>query len=419
MMDDFNKNYGPFLPEPQHQPEQRQEQKTEKKPSKFKRFLSTVSAGIIGSAVTLGAVYYTDFNPSGSDQGIKAAETESISNASANLVPAATTSNGEAGSIADMVEKASKAIVGIVNIQENSNPFTGNRGSVESGSGSGVVFKKSGDFAYIVTNNHVIENATKVEVSFFDGEKATAQVVGADALTDLAVIKVDAKYASQTLDFADSSTLRPGDEVFAIGNPLGLDLSRTVTQGIVSAIDRSIDVSTSAGQWELDVIQTDAAINPGNSGGALINTAGQVIGINSLKISNSGVEGLGFAIPSNDVVPIVNELIEKGKVERPYLGVSLADLEEIHASYLENLPDGVKAGTMVTYVQPGFGADKAGIKQQDVIVEINGEKVENSSALRKYLYSNAEAGEKITLTFYRDGKKETADVILTGDSIVH
>ncbi|WP_155922234.1 S1C family serine protease [Bacillus sp. EB01] len=418
-MDDFNKNYGPFLPEPQHQPEQRQEQKTEKKPSKFKRFLSTVSAGIIGSAVTLGAVYYTDFNPSGSDQGIKAAETESISNASANLVPAATTSNGEAGSIADMVEKASKAIVGIVNIQENSNPFTGNRGSVESGSGSGVVFKKSGDFAYIVTNNHVIENATKVEVSFFDGEKATAQVVGADALTDLAVIKVDAKYASQTLDFADSSTLRPGDEVFAIGNPLGLDLSRTVTQGIVSAIDRSIDVSTSAGQWELDVIQTDAAINPGNSGGALINTAGQVIGINSLKISNSGVEGLGFAIPSNDVVPIVNELIEKGKVERPYLGVSLADLEEIHASYLENLPDGVKAGTMVTYVQPGFGADKAGIKQQDVIVEINGEKVENSSALRKYLYSNAEAGEKITLTFYRDGKKETADVILTGDSIVH
>jgi serine protease Do len=419
MMDDFNKTYGPFLPEPQHQPEQRQEQKPEKKPSKFKRFLSTVSAGIIGSAVTLGAVYYTDFNPSGSDQGIKAAETESVSKASANLVPAATTSNGETGSIADMVEKASKAIVGIVNIQENSNPFTGNRGSVESGSGSGVVFKKAGDFAYIVTNNHVIENATKVEVSFFDGEKATAQVVGADALTDLAVIKVDAKYASQALDFADSSTLRPGDEVFAIGNPLGLDLSRTVTQGIVSAIDRSIDVSTSAGQWELDVIQTDAAINPGNSGGALINTAGQVIGINSLKISNSGVEGLGFAIPSNDVVPIVNELIEKGKVERPYLGVSLADLEEIHASYLENLPDGVKAGTMVTYVQPGFGADKAGIKQQDVIVEINGEKVENSSALRKYLYSNVEAGDKITLTFYRDGQKETADVILTGDSIVH
>ncbi|OCA88303.1 peptidase S1 [Bacillus sp. FJAT-27225] len=406
------------MPEPVQEPVQQQEKKPEKKHGKFKSFLSAVSAGVIGSALTLGVVYYTDFNPSGT-----AAKQESngseLQSATADLVPASTVTNPETGSIADMVETASKAIVGIVNIQENSNPFSGMRGSVESGSGSGVIFKKAGDYAYIVTNNHVIENATKVEVSFFDGEKATAELVGADALTDLAVIKVDEKYVSQTLDFADSSTLRPGDEVFAIGNPLGLELSRTVTQGIVSAINRSIDVSTSAGQWELDVIQTDAAINPGNSGGALLNTAGQVIGINSLKIANSGVEGLGFAIPSNDVVPIVNEMIEKGKVERPYMGVSLADLEEIHASYLQNLPEGVKSGTMVTYVQPGFGAAKAGLKQQDVIVEINGEKVNNSAELRKYLYTNVEAGDKVTLKFYRDGKAQTAEVTLTGDTITH
>lgn len=165
--------------------------------------------------------------------------------------------------------------------------------------------------------------------SRFQTGKTRAELIGADALTDLAVLRIDSKYAPSTLEFGDSNSIRPGDQVLAIGNPLGLDLSRTVTQGIVSAVNRKITVSTSAGEWDLNVIQTDAAINPGNSGGALINTQGQVIGINSLKISESGVEGLGFAIPSNDVVPIVNEIIEKGHVERPYIGVSLASLDEI------------------------------------------------------------------------------------------
>jgi serine protease Do len=240
----------------------------------------------------------------------------------------------------------------------------------------------------------------------------TAEVVGTDALTDLAVLKIDAKYAEVTAQFGNSSTLRPGDQVYAIGNPLGLNLSRTVTQGIVSAIDRNISVSTSAGNWETNVIQTDAAINPGNSGGALINPEGLVIGINSLKISESGVEGLGFAIPSNDLIPIVNELIENGKIERPYLGVGLADLAQIPQMYLQNLPSSVKEGVMITVVEPNSAADNGGLKAQDVIVTMNGTKITDSAELRKYLYTEVKNGDEIKFEVYRDGELMTLTVKL-------
>ena len=154
-------------------------------------------------------------------------------------------------------------------------------------------------------------------------------------MTDLAVLKIDEKYADEVLEFGDSDKLRAGEQVVAIGNPLGLDFSRTVTQGIVSAVNRSINVNTSAGQWDLNVIQTDAAINPGNSGGALLTIDGKVIGINSLKISRNGVEGLGFAIPSNDAVPLIEEMMKNGKIERPYMGISMAELEQIPRMYVQ------------------------------------------------------------------------------------
>ncbi|WP_121611230.1 S1C family serine protease [Mesobacillus foraminis] len=386
----------------------------------IKSFLSTITAGVIGSALTLGAVTYTDYfdfiKPQNDQQqtSTPAAAQAPTEEAAANIVQTSTADT--ASSIADIAENASKAIVGIVNIQEQTNPFSGEQGNQESGSGSGVIFKKMDGSAYIVTNNHVIEGASKVEVSLYDGQKATAEVVGADALTDLAVIKIDEKYASHTMEFGDSSKLRAGDQVIAIGNPLGLDLSRTVTQGIVSAVDRGIEVSTSVGEWELNVIQTDAAINPGNSGGALIDGNGNVVGINSLKITESGVEGLGFAIPSNDAVPIINELIETGQITRPYLGVNLADLEEIPGAYLQSLPEDVQSGTMVTYVDPNSAAAKAGLKQQDVIVSINGENVDHSSDLRKYMYSNMKTGDKAELKVYREGKAVTINVSLSSNS---
>lgn len=232
-------------------------------------------------------------------------------------------------------------------------------------------------------------------------------MVGTDALTDLAVLKIDAKYVTATADFGDSSTLRPGDQVYAIGNPLGLNLSRTVTQGIVSAIDRSISVTTSAGNWDTNVIQTDAAINPGNSGGALINPQGQVIGINSLKIAESGVEGLGFAIPSNDLIPIVNQLIKSGKIDRPYLGVGLADLDQVPQMYWQNMPENMKKGVLVMNIDPKSAAAQAGFQPKDVIVSMNGTEIANSAELRKYLYSKVKAGDTIKFEVYRDGKKMT------------
>lgn len=392
----------------QHTRYKEQEPVPVKKSNRLKSIFSTVMAGVVGSAITLAAVNFTEADAGNQLQP----QTESVTENNSNIVTTPTSSKSS-GSIADIIETSSKSIVGITNIQSQSNPFAQSQGNVESGSGSGVIFKKEGRSAFIVTNNHVIEGASKVEVSLYNGEKVDAEVVGADALTDLAVVKIDAAKAADVIEFGDSSVLRAGDQVLAIGNPLGLDLSRTVTQGIVSAVDRSISVPTSAGEWEMNVIQTDAAINPGNSGGALINTDGKVIGINSLKISQNGVEGLGFAIPSNEALPIVNQLIEKGKVERPYLGVSLADLAQIPDMYLENLPESVDSGTMVTYVDPNSAAAAAGLQEQDVIVGINDEKIGNASDLRRYMYTKLQTGDNAELKIYRDGKQQTLQVALS------
>jgi serine protease Do len=389
---------------------------SKKKKKKLKGFATMVAAGVVGSVLTLTVLPFTDYMENfGDTESQSIGITSQNTNPEANTVTAQPTSAKSSSSIADTVEQLSKTIVGIVNYQQRqSRSFYGNSTSqdVESGTGSGVIFQKNNDFAYIVTNNHVVEGATKLEVSLYNGEKVNAEVVGTDALTDLAVLKIDSKNVEATAQFGNSSTLRPGDEVYAIGNPLGLEFSRTVTQGIVSAVNRSIDVSTSAGTWETTVIQTDAAINPGNSGGALINPDGLVIGINSLKIADSGVEGLGFAIPSNDLIPIVNQLIENGKVERPYLGVGLADLTEVPQMYWENLPESVKEGVMITAVEPNSAAANGGLEAQDVIVSMNGTNIANSSELRKYLYSDVKNGDEIKFEVYRDGKLTSVNVKL-------
>lgn len=388
------------------------EKKKSNKRRNIKGLVTTVAAGVVGSVLTLTILPYTDymenFYPNAQSQVLE------TNDSTIKPVSVQQTSAKSNSSIADTVEQLSKTIVGIVNYQQQqSRNIYGNSNSsesVQSGTGSGVIFQKNNDIAYIVTNNHVVEGASKLEVSLYNGEKVTAEIVGTDALTDLAVLKIDAKHVEATAQFGDSSTLRPGDEVYAIGNPLGLKLSRTVTQGIVSAIDRSIAVSTSAGNWDTNVIQTDAAINPGNSGGALINPQGLVIGINSLKIAESGVEGIGFAIPSNDVIQIINELIENGKIERPYLGVGLADLDQIPEFYW---PANVESGVMVTTVEENSAADKAGLKAKDVIVSMNGTKVTNSSELRKYLYTKVKNGDEIKMKVNRNGELITITVQLS------
>ncbi|MBE1553165.1 S1C family serine protease [Sporosarcina limicola] len=376
--------------------------------SKGKRFLSTVGAGVIGSVLTLALVTNTDLLAANSQE--KSPITENTASYKVQQ-----TSTKPATSLPDMVEQASGAIVGIVNYKEAGNRFMQDTQSVVSGSGSGVIYKIEGNKAFIVTNNHVIEDAKKIEVVLQSGEKTTAELVGKDALSDLAVLKIDAKYADTVLEFDDSDKLRAGDQVVAIGNPLSIDFSGTVTQGIVSAVNRSINVKTSAGEWKMNVIQTDAAINPGNSGGALLNADGKVVGINSLKISEKGVEGLGFAIPSNEVLPLIKEMTDHGQVERAYIGIGLADLAEVPYMYVQDLPKSVTGGVMVTTVDPLSAAGKADLKEQDVVTAINGTDVKNSIELRKFLYTKLSVGDKATLTVYRGAEMKTIEVTLTSN----
>ncbi|MGG4441644.1 S1C family serine protease [Brevibacillus fortis] len=320
----------------------------------------------------------------------------------------------------DAVKKVENAIVGVINIGQRRNSWMQNSMDVEQGQGSGVIFEKKGGKAYIVTNYHVIDKAQKLEVALPTGEKVSAKVVGADGYTDLAVLEIDGSKVTDVAEFGDSSTLQVGEPAIAIGNPLGMQFSRTVTQGIISSKERSMPMDINEdGQddWELDVIQTDAAINPGNSGGALVNIEGQVIGINTLKISKAGVEGLGFALPINDVKMIVDQLMEKGTLERSYLGVQPLDLANVpRYEWKEtlNLPDNVNAGVVVqTEVGKFSPAGEAGLRQFDVIVKLDDKNISNSAQLRKYLTMSKKPGDTMDVTYYRDGIQKTAKVKLT------
>lgn len=386
-----------------------------KKKRKFnvKTIGSNLLVGIISSVLTVGLVSYFGFPAIGNDDGDTTSDAKVVQPVSKDAVYTSTFTKADQATIADIVEEMSPTIVGVINLQKMQSQFNLQSESVQTGSGSGVIFKKDDKYGYIITNNHVIEGANEIQVSLYSGEKVKAEVVGADALTDLAVLKIDGKYVNEVASFGDSSQLRTGDEVIAIGNPLGEEFSRTVTQGIVSATERSISVNTSAGEWEITAIQTDAAINPGNSGGALINANGEVIGINSLKIAEDGVEGLGFAIPSNDVIPIAEELINNGEIKRPYLGIQMYDVSNIVQFYRQSMFGNLENGIVVAAVEPDSPAAKAGLKVNDVIVGIDGNEIKNVTELRKYLYSKVTPGDSVKIDFYRDGNKQTVTVETT------
>ncbi len=328
-----------------------------------------------------------------------------------DLVPV-TNSASELNSIfIESIENVSPAIVGIVNMQQGRNMFSRDLQNMEAGTGSGVVFEKRDGKAYIVTNSHVIEGATEVEVVLKDGNRVNAEVIGDDPHTDLAVIRIDDTYVTHVAKFGNSADLRVGEAVIAIGNPLGLQFSHSVTQGIISATERSIPISN---QWEITVLQTDAAINPGNSGGALINTKGEVIGINSLKISYSGVEGLGFAIPSDDVLPIITQLMETGKIARPFLGVetmNVSDVPELYRQDWIGIAKETDEGVLITGIVPDSAAENAGIIEGDIIVEIDGNPISDGLSLRKFLYSEVQVGDTILIKLIRDGEEQ--DIELT------
>ncbi|HBZ11016.1 MAG TPA: PDZ domain-containing protein [Bacillus bacterium] len=322
------------------------------------------------------------------------------------------------------VEKAGKGVVGITNIQTANFWSTGQESQQAVGVGSGVIYKKEGDKAYIVTNHHVVEDATELEVTLSDGRKVPGKQQGSDIWTDLAVVEINSKDLGEgfVTEFGDSDALHIGEPVLAIGNPLGLEFAGSVTQGIVSGVNRAVPVDINKDgvpDWNAEVIQTDAAINPGNSGGALVNIAGQVVGINSMKIATQAVEGIGFSIPINYVIPIIEDLEKYGEVKRPSMGVTLRDVAEISAYHQEQtlkLPKDITYGIMIEKVMANSPAAKAGLKELDVIVALDGDKVEDVVSLRKYLYNKKKVGDSMKVTYYRAGKKQDADIQLTDET---
>lgn len=365
-----------------------------------KLILAGAFAGLIGgSAVLAGQEIYQNYQVTHSKVLTEANTTKKLN--SSDTAPSAYT-------------KVANAVVSVINFKKSGTTFT------ESSEGSGVVYKKANGSAFIVTNNHVIDGAAKIQIITNNSKTVVADLVGKDSLTDLAVLKVADSDDLSAASFGDSEKIAVGQKVLAIGSPLGSEYASSVTEGIISATKRlvSSEDTSNANYGGSTVIQTDAAINPGNSGGPLINLAGQIIGINSMKLSSSSsgtaVEGIGFAIPSDQVVNIVNKLVKYGKVTRPALGISMINLSQVPADEQKStlkVPTDVSGGVVVYKVNDGSPADKASLKKYDVIVGIDGKNVSTQADLREKLYTH-KVGDKVKLTYYRGSEKKTVTIKL-------
>lgn len=307
-------------------------------------------------------------------------------------------------SVVDIAKEVGPAIVGITNTTQVQSIFGI---SEQQSTGSGIIISQDG---YIVTNNHVVDGARTLSVQLNTGEEYEASLIGADAQTDLAVIKIEPKETLTVAKLGESAKLQVGELAVAIGNPLGAELSGTVTVGIISGVNRTIQTSNSDPNSTMTLIQTDAAINPGNSGGALINAYGEVVGINNMKYASEEVEGIGFAIPIDTAKTIINDLMESGYVKgRPYIGISVQEVTTALA-FRNNLPVGLYVSS-VTEMGP---ADRAGIERGDVITAVNGKKVETASELNE-IKNNSKVGDVLTFTVQRDGQKTDVAVTLQED----
>ncbi|KOF09738.1 2-alkenal reductase [Planococcus glaciei] len=325
--------------------------------------------------------------------------------------------------VTEAVEKAADAVVGVTNLQAANDFWSQGQGQEQAvGTGSGVIYKNEGGKAYVVTNHHVIEGASGIELTLSDGTKVEATLVGSDIWTDLAVLEMDDANVPDVAELGDSDVLKRGETVIAIGNPLGLDFSGSVTTGVVSGTDRAVPVDLDGNgseDWQAEVLQTDAAINPGNSGGALVNLAGQLIGINSMKIATDAVEGIGFAIPINSALPVIESIEQNGEMIRPAMGITLMDLVQVPQAQREetlNLPADVKEGIVVNSVVDGSAAAKAGMQQFDVIVEMDGEPVGDIIELRKHLYNEKKIGDTLAVKAYRNGELMDFELELVDNS---
>ncbi|MDT2846287.1 S1C family serine protease [Enterococcus thailandicus] len=388
--------------------------------------------GVLGGLITAGIFYgamgssFTTSSTSASGNQNSAGETV-VENVKVNVE----------SDITSAVDKVQGAVVSVINLQNQnqSSEFGQLFGQQEQSSsdealeayseGSGVIYKKDGDSAYIVTNNHVVDGQQGLEVLLKDGSKVKAELIGTDAYSDLAVLKISADKVDTVASFGDSESLKVGEPAIAIGSPLGSAYANSVTSGIVSSLNRQVTSTNESNETvNINAIQTDAAINPGNSGGPLVNIEGQVIGINSSKIASTSesssdvnVEGMGFAIPSNDVVNVINQLEKDGKVTRPALGITMVDLSAVSTQQQEQvlkIPTSVTNGVIVTNVQAATPAEKAGLKQYDVITKIDDTEVSSGVELQTALYKK-KVGDSVKVTYYRGSEEKTATVELTID----
>ncbi len=353
-----------------------------------------VVAAVIGSAVT--AVGFSFAIPYFVERHL--AQTQQYENFSGeeSVIPAPKVESGDGMSVTDVAAKVGPAVVGIVAQVPQTSLFGTNYATA---SGSGFIISEDG---LVATNNHVIEGAKDITVMLSNGESKKATVVGADATSDLAVVKMESgKYYSASL--GNSGALRVGDQVVAIGNPLGQEFAGSVTVGYVSALNRSV----STGNKTMNLIQTDAAINEGNSGGPLVNLQGEIIGINTMKMAATGVEGLGFAIPMDEARPIIEDLSSYGYVKgRPVIGVSGRNITSDISKYY-----GYPEGVFVEAVSEGSAAKKAGIRRGDIITHFNGERVKNMDELNTKK-NKLKAGDTVSIELDRSGEILTVSLVL-------
>lgn len=410
-----------------------QNQKQRKTKNKFWLKVAGVGlvAGLIGGGLSLGIGNVIENHVQTASTNVPAGSSKSggtkVNKNKANLSNQATKAyDSTKDAVVSVINKqevqsSNQGIMGIFGGQtsgdSSSSDGSQNSGKLQTASeGSGVIYKKSGNSAYIVTNNHVVKGSNALQVILSNGRKVDASLVGSDSATDLAVLKINSANVKTVAEFGNSNSIAAGQDVLAIGSPMGSEYANTVTKGIISAKSRTLKSGTDG--TLTSVIQTDAAINSGNSGGPLINMAGQVIGINSMKLAGSSdgssVEGMGFAIPSNEVVKIINQLIKNGKISRPSLGISMIDLSRVTTDQQQSvlkLPSSITKGVVIMDVQSGSNAQTAGLEQYDVITKLGDTKITNTSSLKSALYKY-KVGDTTKVTYYRDGQSHTATLKL-------
>jgi serine protease Do len=311
-----------------------------------------------------------------------------------------------ADDVTDVVEKSINKVVGVTSLNNNR----------LLGTGSGAIIEVSNNEVFIATNFHVIENADQVQIIFANQKEFEAEVIGYDVFSDLALLKVNPDFSVNSFRIGESTTTKIGEWVLAIGSPLGLEFQSSVTMGILSGKDRIVAVdlnSDGIADWDMNVLQTDAAINPGNSGGPLINLKGEIIGINSMKIILETVEGMGFSIPIDEAMPILNQLKEFGEVVRPVLGVTAVGVAEMTLYQKNSLGISLNQsdGVFITHVMDASPAFKADIQKEDILLMFDGTRVKSFKQFRQLLYQK-NIGDEVKVLIVRGNKEITMSVTL-------